>query len=997
MTAEAAPRTGLIVGSGAWHVLRRAGCFDLGDCGQIEPGDSLTLVGGTGTAWYTTDGSDPIVYNQDTGEWDTTPSAVQYTGGTITLTGNTHVKVRTQSGTTWSALAEASFVVPGSHDDLRITELMYNPGQPIHESGHTEDPYPYNESFEFIELTNTGAATVNLAGLRFTDGVQFTFPGVDLAPGEYVLIVGSEGAFEARYGTGYNVAGAYRHDTRLANGGETIALTNILGETIQEVDYKDGWFGLTDGDGFSLVPRDPAQDPALWSTADGWRTSWQVGGSPGAADTGPDPADIVVNEVLAHSNGPEGDWVELYNASDQAIDLNGWFLSDNDNDLAKYEITGYVGDTVLDPGEYLVLNEADHFGTSASDPGRHTGFAFSEFGEDVYLTAAVVEADLFLAGSPADWPADWTFGGYREDEHFGATPGDQSLGRFAKPSGGKDFVLTSAPTPGAANDGPFIPDVVINELMYHPSAEPLHEYVELYNRTDADVALWDHFEPGDGYDPMDVGWAFTDGVDFTFPAGSLDGAYVPAGGYALVVGIDPATFRTTYGIPDAVPIYGPFENDTRLSNGGERVALSRPGKPETKSPPPGETAPYVPYIEIEKITYDDDPPWPTEPDGLGPSLERIGPALYANDPAHWGASADDGTPGAANQATPPHLTGVVLNPDPARTLRTLGDIEPSGIGVRTVEIAFSEPVTFTADAVTVQAVHFDGADETVDRTFAAGEVTVDGSGTAVMTITIADSHENAVDTWVKVSLSDAAAALSDLQGHALDGEPRLDASGLGYLYDADADLPTGDGLAGGEAVCYVGSLRADMRGSTLFATAPDGVINSWDINGFLQKYGAGDLDADFRGNTIFAAAPDGVVDSWDINGFLQRYQGGASLAPLPTDGTLSAGDPAPLALTAGGTLEASTPADGSGGVGDDGLDEDESTASDGSTLTAAAAPAASDEDGGAGTEDASAGTLGLEPLPDTSEPDLYLPQDDSLAGATPSDPADPLAGPALDV
>ncbi|MFO8014285.1 MAG: GC-type dockerin domain-anchored protein, partial [Phycisphaerae bacterium] len=217
---------------------------------------------------------------------------------------------------------------------------------------------------------------------------------------------------------------------------------------------------------------------------------------------------------------------------------------------------------------------------------------------------------------------------------------------------------------------------------------------------------------------------------------------------------------------------------------------------------------------------------------------------------------------------------------------------------------------------------------------------------------------------------------------------------------------TGDGLAGGEAVFYVGSLRADMRGSSLFATAPDGVINSWDINGFLQKYQAGDPDADFRGNSIFAAAPDGVVDSWDINGFLQRYQGGASLSPLPTDGTLSAGAPAPLALTTGGTLEASATADGSGGVGDDGAGDDAAArdgfhedASDGSTLAVAAAPAASDEDAAADADDPSAGSLGLEPLPAGSEPDLYLPQDDSLAGATTttSDPADPLAGPALDV
>jgi hypothetical protein len=253
----------------------------------------------------------------------------------------------------------------------------------------------------------------------------------------------------------------------------------------------------------------------------------------------------------------------------------------------------------------------------------------------------------------------------------------------------------------------------------------------------------------------------------------------------------------------------------------------------------------------------------------------------------------------------------------------------------------------------------------------------------------------AVDTWVKVTLSDAAADLADLQGHALDGEPRLDASGLGYLYDADDDLPTGNGLEGGEAVFYVGSLRADMRGTGIFGVEPNGIIDSWDINGFLQKYQAGHLDADFRGQGIFGVAPDGIVDSWDINGFLQRYQGGASLSPLPTDGTLSASGPAPLGLVTGGTTE-STAGDGLGDAAADGLDGGDA-ASDGVTFTAASAPVGSDENGAASTDDATEASLGLEPAETGSESDLYLPQDDSLVGATTSDTADVLAGPALDV
>ncbi|MBK8433857.1 MAG: lamin tail domain-containing protein [Chloroflexi bacterium] len=43
--------------------------------------------------------------------------------------------------------------------------------------------------YEFLELYNTGATTLNLAGYTFNNGIAFTFPiGAQIAPGGYVLI-----------------------------------------------------------------------------------------------------------------------------------------------------------------------------------------------------------------------------------------------------------------------------------------------------------------------------------------------------------------------------------------------------------------------------------------------------------------------------------------------------------------------------------------------------------------------------------------------------------------------------------------------------------------------------------------------------------------------------------------------------------------------------------------------------------------------------------------
>ncbi len=50
------------------------------------------------------------------------------------------------------------------------------------------------------------------------------------------------------------------------------------------------------------------------------------------------------------------------------------------------------------------------------------------------------------------------------------------------------------------------------------------------------------------------------------------------------------------------------------------------------------------------VEYDDAPPWPPEPDGQGPTLELIDPALDNTLASSWEASSGHGTPGSANDA-----------------------------------------------------------------------------------------------------------------------------------------------------------------------------------------------------------------------------------------------------------------------------------------------------------------------------------------------------------
>ncbi len=346
--------------------------------------------------------------------------------GPIPLTRTAHVKARVTAGGTWSALAEAVFAVGPVQDSLRISEIMYHPL----DTGSPDDP-----NTEYIELTNIGAAPIDLSFVKFTKGVYFTFPDMNLAPHAFCVVVKDRAAFEAHYGPGLPIAGQYTGS--LDDKSDLIELQDAAGAIVQSFRYQNGWFHLTAGEGYSLTIRYPAATPlSAWNTATAWRASAALGGSPGSDDSGTIPPDgaVVINELLANPGSGGYDWVELYNATDQPIDLGGWFLSDGAKHLTKYEI---AAGTVLAPHGYLVLTESQHFG-NPQDPGCHESFGFSRAGESAYLSSG----------------AHGRLTGYQEHVTFGASDTEMTFGRYVDGAGGAHFVPLRAATPRAANADP---------------------------------------------------------------------------------------------------------------------------------------------------------------------------------------------------------------------------------------------------------------------------------------------------------------------------------------------------------------------------------------------------------------------------------------------------------------------------------------------------------------------------------------------------------------
>jgi len=580
--------------------------------GHVDTFGRLSMSA-TGTIWFSLSGADPRL----AGGAVNRNGASVYTGP-VTLTKTIHVRARVLSGGTWSALNEATFAVGPVAENLRITEIMYNPArvEGVSPSNRGQDA---RDTTEFIELKNIGSQRINLNYVSFTNGIDFTFPDIDLTPGEYILIVEDVDAFAAKYGNDLNIAGQYFGS--LNNGGERIELLDAAGSRIHNFKYGDGWYTITDGMDFSLVVIDPLNtEPDAWGDKSTWRPSTSPGGSPGTDET-PEIGGVVINEILAHSHAAAPDWIELHNTNSHAVNIGGWFLSDDEQDLKKYEIPDT---TIIEPYGYIVFYEDLEFGNPAA-PGAHSPFGLSENGETLYLHS----------GSNGDLT------GYSDREEFGASETGVAFGRYLKSTDSYNFVAMSENTPGGENAYPKVGPLIINEIMYNPLLENESEYVEILNISDSLVVLYDS--------TTSESWRFTDdpdnpGIEFFFPT---DPPVTLAAGEYLLLVEDSQAFVSKYDIPAGVQV---FEwTDGKLDNAGEKLQLSKPGDADTD---PSRRR----WIRVDRVNYsdgshpDDTPgagdPWPVQPDGGGFSLSRINPADYGNDPVNWQPATP--TPGLLN-------------------------------------------------------------------------------------------------------------------------------------------------------------------------------------------------------------------------------------------------------------------------------------------------------------------------------------------------------------
>ena len=480
---------------------------------------------------------------------------------------------------------------------LAISEIMYHP------TNRTD-----GRNLEYVELYNSQEWSEDISGYRLTGEIEYTFPpNTVMVARSYFVVAAAPADMQAVYGAGFRLFGPYTN--ALSNGGGTIRLRNRLGALLLEAEYSDEapYPAAADGGGHSLVLARPSfgeRDPHAWAASD------RIGGSPGTIDiVNSHPyRTILINEFLANTDDPQLDFIELFNYGGGIVNLSGCVLTD-DPETNKF---------VIPPGTTIPAR-----GFLVFDQGQ-LGFGLDAGGETIFLkntnNTKVIDAIRY--------------------------PGQASgvsMGRT--PDGAPAFSQLEAPTPGTANARRAVPEIVINEIMYHAITDNSDDdWLEIYNRTPFPTYLGD--------------WRLSGGIDYRFPNGTV----LPENGY-FVVAKNKNQFYANYPGVNRAWVFGNY--DGNLANSGERITLTRPEEVVQTN---DFGIPFTNTIRvlIDEVTYGTGGRWGSWSDGGGSSLERVDGRTDPNLAPSW----TDSDESSKSAWTTVEWTGVLDNGQgPADTLQ----------------------------------------------------------------------------------------------------------------------------------------------------------------------------------------------------------------------------------------------------------------------------------------------------------------------------------------
>src|SRR5688500_5746283 len=298
------------------------------------------------------------------GDWSSDVCSSDLTGGNTNATAT--AKFRdigpVSSAATFTHRPERESIGPSNRrGGVTFSEVMY------HSKARGD-----GRSMDFIEIYNGDAIFMDMTGWRIAGGIDYAFPaGFKLGAGQFVAVAADPDAIETTHGV-TGVLGPYARN--LSDTEDTLTLLNQSGAVRAEFTYSSQppWPASADGAGHSLVLSRPSYGE---EDVRAWGPSQLIGGSPGFDDpiVATPGNGAVINEFLAvQVTGGPFTFIELYNASNTAIDFWGCFLSDSPT-VTRFRIPD---NTPVEAGSWVSFQT------------QQLGFNLTSWGSTLYRIAA---------------------------------------------------------------------------------------------------------------------------------------------------------------------------------------------------------------------------------------------------------------------------------------------------------------------------------------------------------------------------------------------------------------------------------------------------------------------------------------------------------------------------------------------------------------------------------------------------------------------------------
>ncbi len=201
--------------------------------------------------------------------------------------------------------------------------------------------------------------------------------------------------------------------------------------------------------------------------------------------------------ALASEDGEYYDWIELYNPTQKSINLNGFALSDDLNEPAKFVLPVYI----LEPDSFVVFFASG----KAIDSKFHAGFKISSQGETIFLSdpySNIKDQVLVAHMSPNfSYQRDLTnTSSWTASELF-------SPGHFNDEGGHQEYIRSLRATDSVIK----ISEVMSSNLITITDEDgDYSDWIELTNKSDAPVDISGYALSDNESAPRD--WLFPDGT-----------------------------------------------------------------------------------------------------------------------------------------------------------------------------------------------------------------------------------------------------------------------------------------------------------------------------------------------------------------------------------------------------------------------------------------------------------------------------------------------------